>query len=105
MKRTILAILAVATLLPAQVTHQLKHPCPNLEEEIPKGVVEPQYKDSQPFCPRDDFKLEWYVVGSSPSWTSSGYITYDNRGGFATLVDSGNTHYVFVAKCVKKEAQ
>lgn len=103
MKLSILLGLALLAPFALAQTHKPK-PC--LEEEIPSNGVEPAggnyFNTTGYFCPRDDFKLEWYVrkIESTVYQSNEGsYTTYSSP-----MKNAFQYHYEFIPLCVKKES-
>lgn len=67
-------------------------------EFIPVTAVEPAYKDQQPYCPRSEYELKWFVGETKPS----DFIWH--------VQTSDGTEYIkpaarltFIPMCIQKE--
>jgi hypothetical protein len=91
-------------LLPAQTAHK-KASCPSVEEVIPANAVEPEHESGKAYCPRDDFKLEWFVVKEEEYATvvPSGYITWGCGNGICGANSVPKSVLRFKAVCLPKE--
>lgn len=98
----ILVVLLFATMLGAQTKH-----CPDVPEKIPHSAVQPVYHGSgdvkDPYCPRDEYELKWYVVEEA-RYTND--LVY-NSEGYVTGVSGKTKEQVLSFKpyCIPKEKE
>jgi hypothetical protein len=86
--------LSLLALLPAVAQTKCHKTVP---ETIPYAAVEPAFNSGQPYCPRNDYELKWFV---STSHSTSGYLVYSNGGVSPAPQGTG---LMFVPMCIEVE--
>ena len=103
MKNFILFLLA-GVLLPAQATDKSKCEQKTVSETIPYGAVEPVFSNQQPYCPRDEYQLKWYVEEEDQYYTaSSDGLVWFGASGSSNSSLKIRTVLTFKPMCVLKE--
>lgn len=98
-----LAVLLMTLAASGQTT---KKKCPEPPETIPYTAVEPvRDEHSQPFCPREEYELKWFVeTDETPTYSVlAGGEAYSCGAYTCSLGVKAKSSLVFKPMCVRKE--